>query len=96
VVAIWMRRRSAGAPLWRAVVPMLVVMLAATAYAGAVVSPRARVLRPALHRAPGDPAIRDEFDRLHRRAVQLNGLVLLLGFATVIGTAIAVRWPGER
>ncbi|MCC6850337.1 MAG: DUF4149 domain-containing protein [Deltaproteobacteria bacterium] len=93
--ATWLWRRSVSARLWRALVPMLVVMLAATAYAGAVVSPRARALRPALHHEPVDPAIRAEFDRLHRRAMQLNGLVLLLGFVAVAGTAAVVRWPGE-
>lgn len=96
VVAVWMWRRSEGARLWRVVVPVLGVMLAATVYAGVVVSPRARALRPLLHQDGVDPTVRAEFDALHRRAVQLNGLVLLLGLATVVGTAVAVRWPGER
>ncbi len=93
---VWLWRAAVGTRTWRIVLPMLVVMLAATAYAGGVVSPRARELRPALHREPVDPAIRSEFDGLHRRAVQLNGLVLVLGFATVIASALTQRWPDER
>lgn len=94
--AWWMWRRMPGARVWRALVPMLALMLVATAWAGVVVSPRARELRPQLHREPVDPAVRAEFDALHRRAVQLNGLVLVLGLATSVVTALAVRWPGER
>lgn len=93
-VSMWRRARESG--LWRAIVPMLLVMLLATGWAGLVVSPRARELRPELHREPVDPAVRAEFDALHRRAVQLNGLVLVLGLATSVVTALSVRWPGER
>jgi hypothetical protein len=94
--ASWLWRAGVGARTWRVVVPMVVLMLAATCYAGVVVSPRARELRPALHREPVDPALRAEFDGLHRRAVQLNGAVLLLGVATIVVSATAVRWPEER
>jgi hypothetical protein len=94
--ASWLWRAGIGARTWRAVVPMLVLMLAATCYAGVVVSPRARALRPALHQEPVDPAVRAEFDDLHRRAVQLNGAVLLLGLVTIAVSASAVRWPEER
>jgi uncharacterized protein DUF4149 len=93
---VWLWLRGTGARLWRIVVPTLVLMLVATSYAGGIVSPRARELRPALHREPVDPAVRAEFDRLHRRAVQLNGLVLLLGLATLVVSARALRWPDER
>ena len=91
--ALCLRQKAAGA--WKLVVVLLVVMLAATAYAGAVVSPKARALRPALHQEPVDPAVRAEFDTLHHRAVQLNGLVLLLGLATVAIAALNTRLPGE-
>lgn len=92
--SMWRRARESG--VWRAIVPMLLVMLLATGWAGLVVSPRARELRPALHREPVDPAVRAEFDALHHRAVQLNGLVLVLGLATSVATALSARWPGER
>ncbi len=94
--ASWLWRAGVGVRTWRLVVPMLVVMLAATSYAGGVVSPRARELRPTLHREPVDPAVRVEFDGLHRRAVQLNGLVLVLGLASVVSSALALRWPDDR
>lgn len=93
--ATWLRRCAGTTRTWRAVLTMLAVMLAATIYAGTVVSPRARTLRPALHREPVDPALRAEFDGLHRRAVQLNGLVLVLGLSVVAVVARALRLPGE-
>jgi len=93
--ALLLRRKVGGTGAWKVVVAMLVVMLAATTYAGSVVTPKARALRPALHQTPVDPEIRAQFDRLHRRAVQLNGLVLLLGVATIAVTAVNARLPGE-
>jgi hypothetical protein len=84
-------RSSARGSSWTAIVAMMVVMLGATAYAGLVVSPRARAIRPALHHEPVDGAVRAEFDALHRRAVQLNGLVLLLGLGAMSVTATAFR-----
>lgn len=84
-------RSTARGSGWAAIVGMMIVMLAATAYAGLVVSPRARAIRPALHQEPVDPAVRAEFDGLHRRAVQLNGLVLLLGLGAMSVTATAFR-----
>lgn len=89
-------RRAVRARIWRMIVPTLLGMLVATSYAGFVVSPRARELRPLLHRDPVDPAVRVEFDALHRRAVQLNGLVLLLGLATVVVVGAAARDPDAR
>ena len=93
--ALLLRWKVGGTGAWKVVVAMLVVMLAATTYAGAVVNPQARALRPALHQEPVDPEIRTHFDRLHHRAVQLNGLVLLLGFATIAVAAVNARLPGE-
>lgn len=84
-------RGAARGSQWSAIVGMMVVMLAATTYAGVVVSPRARAIRPALHQEPVDPALRAEFDALHRRAVQLNGLVLLLGLGAMGVSAVAFR-----
>jgi hypothetical protein len=42
-----------------------------------------------------DPAVRAEFDAHPRRAVQLNGLVLLLGLATIASAPRSARLPGE-
>lgn len=82
----------AGRP-WTAVVVMLVLMLVATGYAGWVIQPRATALRPQLHAAAADPNVRAEFDRLHRRAVQLNGAVLLLGVASICIAAATFTLP---
>jgi hypothetical protein len=93
--AWWLRGRTNGVGVSTPTVAVLVVMLAATIYAGVVVSPRARALRPALHVEPVDPAVRAEFDGLHRRAVQLNGLVLLLGLVASAVSSRSARLPGE-
>src|SRR6185295_20401206 len=93
--AVVVRRYTSGIGVSTTVLGMLAVMLAATLYAGGIVSPRARALRPQLHVESVDPAVRAEFDRLHRRAVRLNGLVLLLGLAAMVGSARSARVPGE-
>lgn len=95
VVAAALVRRASGAAAWGVVTAMLGVMLAATLYAAAAVHPRAQALRPALHQSAVDPGVRAEFDRLHRRAVQLNGVVLLLGVAAIcVAAAIPDRQAG--
>ena len=93
--ALILWRAARGMAAWRAVVLLLIVMLAATTYAGAVVQPRARDLRPLLHQPSVEPSVRPEFDRLHRRAVQLNGLVLLLGLVASGTAATSLRLPSE-
>jgi uncharacterized membrane protein len=87
----------AGAPsaAGAAITVMVAVMLGATAYAGWVVQPRVQALRPALHLPVVEPPVRAEFDRLHRRAVQLNAVVLLLGVVTIC-LAAARQSPPPR
>ncbi len=92
-LVLW--RAARGARAWGAIVVLLIGMLAATTYAGAFVHPRARALRPLLHEPSAAASVRPEFDRLHRRAVQLNGLVLLLGLAAVGTAATSFRHPSE-
>ena len=72
---------------------MVAVMLGATAYAGWVVQPRVQALRPGLHLPVVDPPIQAEFDRLHRRAVQLNAVVLLLGLVAICVAAVRMPVP---
>ena len=93
--ALQLRWKVGRTGAWKAVVVMLIVMLAATTYAGAFVNPKARALRPALHREPVDPQLRAEFDTLHQRAVQLNAMVLILGLTTLAVAAANMRLPGE-
>jgi uncharacterized membrane protein len=76
---------------WGVVTGLVTVMLAATLYAGIVIQPRASALKPQMHSGPGNTAVRQEFDRLHGRAVQLNSLVLLCGIAACVLTAAKMR-----
>ncbi|MBI3768970.1 MAG: DUF4149 domain-containing protein [Deltaproteobacteria bacterium] len=93
VAALMLRSGTSATRPWSAVVLMLALMVAATLYAGRVIQPRTQALRPQIHEATVDPAVRAEFDRLHRLAVQLNGAVLLLGIATVCVAATSLRLP---
>jgi uncharacterized membrane protein len=93
VAAFMLRSGTSATRPWSAIVLMLAFMLVATLYAGRVIQPRAQTLRPQLHGATVDPAVRAEFDRLHRLAVQLNGGVLLLGIASVCIAAASLELP---
>lgn len=76
---------------WSVNALLAAIMLAATLYAGVVVQPRAAELRLQIHDTAAPPAVKEEFDRLHRLAVQLNGAVLLCGIVVSIITATALR-----
>jgi uncharacterized membrane protein len=93
VAALALRRGTAATTAWSLISAMLALMLVATLYAGWAVFPRAQALRPRLHEVAADPGIKVEFDRLHHRAVQLNGAVLLLGIATVCVAAASFTLP---
>lgn len=68
--------RPAGGP-WLVAAAVAGLALVASLYAGIGVQPRASELRPQLHQPGAPPAVREEFDELHRLAVQLNGGILL-------------------
>jgi len=77
---------------WLGVSALLVAgMLGATVYAGVIVQPRAAELRPQLHDPAAPANVQEEFDRLHHRAVILNGVVLLGGVAVSLATAASLR-----
>ena len=76
---------------WSVNAVLAAMMLAATLYAGVVVQPRASELRLQIHDTAAPPTVKEEFDRLHRLAVQLNGAVLLCGIVVSIVTAAALR-----
>jgi hypothetical protein len=70
---------------------LLIAMLGATLYAGLVLSPEARTLRAELRQtdtATENPVTRARFDTLHRRAVALNGGILI-GAVTALAWAVA-------
>lgn len=75
---------------------LLIALLGATLYAGLVLSPEARTLRLELKQtntANENPAIRARFNTLHRRAVTLNGVILIGAFVALIW---AVASPPRR
>jgi len=70
---------------------LVAFMLGATVYAGAVIQPRASALRPQIHAAAAPQSAQDEFSRLHRLAVTLNGAVLVCGVMVSFITATTLR-----
>ena len=76
---------------WAVNIVLAALMLALTLYAGVVIQPRAAALRPQIHAPTATAAVKDEFSRLHRLAVVLNGVVLVCGLAVSAITASSVR-----
>ncbi len=76
--ALVLRRWSRpGGVQWLIAAVVCAIALAASLYAGIAIQPRASTLRQALHAPDAAPALRQEFDHLHTRAVQLNAIVLV-------------------
>jgi uncharacterized membrane protein len=88
-VALW--RSGAGGALGSITVGVAAFMLAAVLYAGIVIQPRARALRLEVHGPNPSATAKAEFDRLHRRSVQLNFVVLLGGLAITAITAARLK-----
>ena len=89
--AVMLRGRRSARGWWTASSVALALGLAATLWAGAVVEPRARQLRMAMHAAaPGTPAA-EEFSHVHRLAVTLNGAALVAGLVALACSATALR-----
>jgi len=79
------RRHFAGAALTAG-------MLGMTLYAAVVIQPRANTLRAHAQGVDlGSTVAKVEFDRIHRQAVQLNGLTLLCGLGVIGLTASMLR-----
>lgn len=90
-LALWQRSRPAGG-LWLAAAVVAGLILAACLVAGLDVLPQADALRPRLHDPAAAASVRDQFDGLHRLAVQLNGGVL--GGNLVLAGLLAARLRG--
>lgn len=75
---------------WGATTVALVIALGITFYAGTVILPRVAAIRTVYEDPHPDPARKAEFDRLHRMSVTLNGAVLLLNLAAIVGTSGAL------
>jgi len=91
LTSLFLLSGAAARGWWALNSALAAIMLASTLYAGVVVQPRATELRPQIHDPAAPPAAKEEFDRLHRVAVQLNGIVLLGGIVVSIITATALR-----
>lgn len=71
---------------------LLIALLGATLYAGLVISPEARTLRAELRQtdtANENPVTKARFDTLHRRAVTLNGAILVGAMGALIWAVIS-------
>lgn len=71
---------------------LLIALLGATLYAGLVVSIEARALRVELRQADTaseNPITRARFDTLHRRAVTLNGAILIGALAALVWAVVS-------
>ena len=84
-----------GPRLWWSLASLaLAAALGLTLYAGAAIRPRINAIRSVNTEADPDPARKAEFDKLHRESVMLNGAVLLLNIAAIVGTAGAMTARG--
>ncbi len=71
---------------------LLIALLGATLYAGLVISPEARALRAELRQtdaATENPVTRARFDTLHRRAVKLNGAILIAALTALVWAVVS-------
>jgi uncharacterized membrane protein len=87
--AFW--RSGAGGVRGAITMGVAALMLGAVLWAGIVIQPRARALRLEVHGAAPTATAKLEFDRLHRRSVQLNSVVLLGGLAIAALTAVKLK-----
>jgi hypothetical protein len=78
-----------GAAAWAASALVAALMLGATVYAGVVIQPRVHELRLRLHEPDVTAAVKEEFERLHQRAVRLN-VVVLIG-AVILAGVVATK-----
>jgi len=89
-VALWVVSRESSLT-WGASALLAAIMLSASLYAGMAIQPRASELRPRLHEPEIAAEAKDEFDRLHRLAVQLNVVSLVGALAMTALAATKLR-----
>jgi hypothetical protein len=89
--ALFLRARSTRPTAWTVALLALVLAIAASAWSGAVVHPRARRLRVELQDPAAGSEVRDEFDHAHRTAVALNGVAMLAALTSLGAAAAAFR-----
>jgi hypothetical protein len=79
---------------WSFAAIALVLALALTLYAGAVIRPKIDRLRSVTEEPTPDADRKAEFDRLHHLSVSLNGAVVLLNVLALLSTATALAPRG--
>jgi len=89
--ALFLRARSERPTAWTVALLGIVLAIAASAWSGAIVHPRARRLRAALQNPAASAEVRDDFDHAHRTAVALNGVAMVAALASLGGAAAALR-----
>ena len=94
VAAIYITAVRTPRVWWGGTSLALAIALGLTFYAGTVIRPRVEAIRAVTEETNPDPARKAEFDKLHRMSVMLNGAVLLLNIAAIVGTAGALTARG--
>jgi hypothetical protein len=94
VLAIYLTAVNSPRIWWGITTIVIAVALGITFYAGTVILPRADALRAVTEDPNPDPVKTAEFEWLHRNSVILNGTVLLLNIAAIVGTAGAMTSRG--
>ena len=94
VLAIYITAVRTPRLWWGFTTLTLAIALGLTFYAGTVIRPRVEAIRGVTEEANPDPIRKAEFDKLHRMSVILNGAVLLLNLAAVVGTSGALTARG--
>src|SRR5271169_3023087 len=90
VLAIYFTAVRGPRVWWGGTTVALAIALGITFYAGTVILPRADALRAVTEDPNPDAARKAEFDNLHRMSVILNGAVLILNIAAIVGTSGAL------
>jgi len=75
---------------WSLAAIALLIALALTFYAGAVVRPKVDAIRTVAEEQNPDAARKAEFQQLHRLSVSLNGAVMVLNVLALLSTAAAL------
>ena len=94
VLAIYLTAVRGPRIWWGGTTLALAIALGITFYAGRVILPRADAIRTVNEDPNPDPARKAEFDKLHGMSVTLNGAVLLLSLAAIVGTSGALTSRG--
>ncbi len=94
VLAIYFTAVRGPRMWWGITTLVLAIALGITFYAGTVILPRADALRTVNEDPNPDPVRKAEFDKLHHISVILNGTVLLLSLAAIVGTSGALTSRG--